>query len=81
MGGGHLRGFILRPVPGGLWYSVGRLFRYPYDAGVLAFSFVWPPRLVVGVVLALLVLCPCISALAYRISSREPVIQRLRETS
>lgn len=51
------------------------------DAGVLAFSFVWPPRLVVGVVLALLVLCPCISALAYRISSREPVIQRLRETS
>lgn len=51
------------------------------DAGVLAFSFVWPPRLVVGLVLALLVLCPCISALAYRISSREPVIQRLRETS
>lgn len=50
------------------------------DAGVLAFSFVWPPRLVVGLVLALLVLCPCISALAYRISSREPVIQRLRET-
>lgn len=51
------------------------------DAGVLAFSFVWPPRLVVGLVLALLVLCPCISALAYRVSSREPVIQRLRETS
>lgn len=51
------------------------------DTGVLAFSFVWPPRLVVGLVLALLVLCPCISALAYRISSREPVIQRLRETS
>ena len=51
------------------------------DAGVLAFSFVWPPRLVVGLVLALLVLCPCISALAYRISSREPVIQLLRETS
>ena len=50
------------------------------DAGVLAFSFVWPPRLVVGLVLALLVLCPCISALAYRVSSREPVIQRLRET-
>lgn len=51
------------------------------DAGVLAFSFVWPPRLVVGLVLALLVLCPCISALAYRVSSREPVIQRLREIS
>lgn len=51
------------------------------DAGVLAFSFVWPPRLVAGLVLALLVLCPCISALAYRISSREPVIQRLHETS
>lgn len=51
------------------------------DAGVLAFSFVWPPRLVAGLVLALLVLCPCISALAYRIASREPVIQRLRETS
>ena len=51
------------------------------DTGVLAFSFVWPPRLVAGLVLALLVLCPCISALAYRISSREPVIQRLRETS
>ena len=51
------------------------------DAGVLAFSFVWPPRLVVGLVLALLVLCPCISALAYRVSSRESVIQRLRETS
>ena len=51
------------------------------DAGVLAFSFVWPPRLVVGLILALLVLCPCISALAYRVSSREPVIQRLRETS
>lgn len=51
------------------------------DAGVLTFSFVWPPRLVVGLVLALLVLCPCISALAYRVSSREPVIQRLRETS
>lgn len=51
------------------------------DAGVLAFSFVWPPRLVVGLVLALLELCPCISALAYRVSSREPVIQRLRETS
>ena len=51
------------------------------DAGVLAFSFVWPPRLVVGLVLALLVLCPCIPALAYRVSSREPVIQRLRETS
>lgn len=50
-------------------------------AGVLAFSFVWPPRLVAGLVLALLVLCPCISALAYRVSSREPVIQRLRETS
>ena len=51
------------------------------DAGVLAFSFVWPPRLVAGLVLALLVLCPCISVLAYRISSREPVIQRLHETS
>lgn len=51
------------------------------DTGVLAFSFVWPPRLVVRLVLALLVLCPCISALAYRVSSREPVIQRLRETS
>lgn len=51
------------------------------DTGVLDFSFVWPPRLVAGLVLALLVLCPCISALAYRISSREPVIQRLRETS
>ena len=51
------------------------------EAGVLAFSFVWPPRLVAGLVLALLVLCPCISALAYRVSSREPVIQRLRETS
>lgn len=51
------------------------------NTGVLAFSFVWPPRLVVGLVLALLVLCPCISALAYRVSSREPVIQRLRETS
>lgn len=51
------------------------------DAGVLAFTFVWPPRLVVGLVLALLILCPCISALAYRISSQEPVIQRLRETS
>ena len=51
------------------------------DTGVLAFSFVWPPRLVVGLVLALLVLCPCISALAYWVSSREPVIQRLRETS
>lgn len=51
------------------------------DAGVLAFTFVWPPRLVVGLVLALLILCPCISALAYRVSSREPVIQRLRETS
>lgn len=50
------------------------------DTGVLAFSFVWPPRLVAGLVLALLVLCPCISALAYRVSSREPVIQRLRET-
>ncbi|MEQ2444665.1 FtsX-like permease family protein [Pseudoflavonifractor sp. CLA-AP-H29] len=50
------------------------------DTGVLAFSFVWPPRLVVGLVLALLVLCPCISALAYWVSSREPVIQRLRET-
>lgn len=51
------------------------------NTGVLAFSFVWPPRLVVGLVLALLVLCPCISALAYRASSRAPVIQRLRETS
>ena len=51
------------------------------DTGVLAFSFVWPPRLVVGLVLALLVLCPCISALAYRVSSRETLIQRLRETS
>ena len=51
------------------------------DTGVLAFSFVWPPRLVAGLVLALLVLCPCISALAYWVSSREPVIQRLRETS
>lgn len=51
------------------------------NTGVLAFSFVWPPRLVVELVLALLVLCPCISALAYRVSSREPVIQRLRETS
>ena len=50
------------------------------DTGVLAFSFVWPPRLVAGLVLALLVLCPCISALAYWVSSREPVIQRLRET-
>ena len=60
-------------------FSIGKIFFH--NTFVLAFSFVWPPRLVAGLVLALLVLCPCISALAYRISSREPVIQRLHKTS